>query len=81
MAAGDPGNNKEEDVAGKKEFLIKINLDFCKACGLCYSYCPTKAIGPDKEFRASVVDADKCIGCLQCENYCPDFAIEIEEIK
>jgi len=68
-------------VAGKKEFLIKINLDFCKACGLCYSYCPTKAIGPDHEFRASVKDVAKCIGCLQCENYCPDFAIEIEEKK
>jgi len=68
-------------LAEKREFAIKLRLEFCKACGLCYSYCPTKALGPDKELRVTVKDESKCIGCLQCENYCPDFVIEIEEKK
>ena len=66
---------------GKKSFKININLDLCKACALCYSYCPTKAIGPDKDMFVEIKDESKCIGCLICENTCPDFAISIEEKK
>jgi len=67
-------------VANGKSYKINIKLDYCKACHLCYSQCPTNAITANpKNMKVQINDEDSCIGCLICENICPDFAIEIEE--
>lgn len=63
----------------KKKFEQIIFLDWCKACGICIAFCPTRVYGPGEDMKPVILDADACIGCLFCELHCPDFAISIEE--
>ncbi|KLO22334.1 MULTISPECIES: 4Fe-4S dicluster domain-containing protein [unclassified Marinitoga] len=63
----------------KKSYKIEINYYFCKNCGICYSVCPTKALGSAELGKPIVSDAEKCIGCLMCERLCPDIAINVVE--
>jgi len=62
----------------KKEFYVKINLEFCKKCGICSWICPVGAITVD-ESNVPIAEDRKCIGCRQCETHCPDFAIDVIE--
>ncbi|MDH5266063.1 MAG: 4Fe-4S binding protein [Candidatus Bathyarchaeota archaeon] len=63
---------------------IYINEEFCKGCGFCVHFCPTKVLVmsnklcPKGNFVAVVKDPDKCTACRLCELVCPDFAISIE---
>ena len=63
---------------------IYINEEFCKGCGFCVHFCPTKVLamsdelGPKGYFVAVVKDPDKCTACRLCELVCPDFAISME---
>lgn len=54
-----------------------VNLQRCKACGLCALVCPKKnfELG-DKGLKVLTRD---CIGCNQCVLHCPDMVIEIKE--
>jgi|UniRef100_A0A7V3RDW9 2-oxoglutarate ferredoxin oxidoreductase subunit delta len=61
----------------KNLFDVNIDLQLCKACGICYWVCPTHAIVKGEFEVPKIADADKCIGCMQCANLCPDFAIDI----
>ncbi|MZP30178.1 4Fe-4S dicluster domain-containing protein [Heliobacterium undosum] len=56
---------------------VQINLAWCKACGICYALCPTKALGADELGKATLVQPKKCTKCKICENHCPDFAISV----
>jgi len=64
-------------------FILKINPQRCKACGLCMHFCPAGGLGHAAEFNAAGYhpaeqqDATKCTGCRQCVLMCPDVAIEI----
>ena len=64
----------------KKKYAINHNHELCKACGLCYAFCPKKVIEPDILGRAQFVRPDDCIGCMRCVWYCPDFANWVEEV-
>ena len=70
-------------MTGEKK--ARVLEDKCKACGLCISVCPQKAIDYDsKKFNGkgvhpALVDGKKCIGCAQCFLICPEVAIEIVE--
>lgn len=63
----------------------RVIEDKCKACGLCISVCPQKAVSyNEKNFNVKGVhpvkiDKEKCLGCRQCALMCPDIAIEIIE--
>lgn len=57
-------------------YEVRVNLEWCKACGLCSWICPTKAITSD-QMGKPVVDTLKCVGCLSCEKICPEFAIDV----
>jgi len=68
-----------------KKITARVLAERCKACGLCISVCPQKAISynqkkfNDKGVKPAVVDKEKCIGCGQCYLICPDIAIEMVE--
>lgn len=51
--------------------------NICKACGICVSNCPPKAL----VLKADVphVDLDKCIRCFCCQELCPQKAVKIKK--
>ena len=56
---------------------IKVNRDWCKGCGICVKFCPTKVLELDERDKATVVRPEDCICCGMCELRCPDLAIEV----
>ncbi|MCL2678180.1 MAG: 4Fe-4S binding protein [Clostridiales bacterium] len=62
-------------------FIVKVNLNTCKACGICVALCPKGVYAENAAKKAIAVKTEACIGCLLCENHCPDFAIEVEALK
>lgn len=64
-------------MAKKKLKEFKIDKNWCKGCGICVSYCPTKVLELDREEKAKAVRPEDCICCRMCELRCPDIAIEI----
>jgi len=65
----------------KKQFDQFIFQDWCKACGICASFCPKQVIKLDKSGNPFINKPDDCIGCRFCELHCPDFAITIKDRK
>jgi len=62
---------------------ITINLDKCKGCLLCMSFCPKGLISVDKGLNRRGVKPVKfkqgsaCLGCALCAIICPDCCIEV----
>ncbi|MBN1256250.1 MAG: 4Fe-4S binding protein [Planctomycetes bacterium] len=76
--------SENKEVAKKKknrDFKINIYRAWCKNCGICTAFCPTKAIVSDETGRPEIADASKCIGCFQCFQRCPDFCIAVFEVE
>lgn len=63
-------------VRGRR-FVVTVNRDWCKGCGICVAFCPTKVLGMDGDEKAVVLRGEDCTGCRLCEIRCPDFAIEV----
>ncbi|WP_045215469.1 4Fe-4S dicluster domain-containing protein [Desulfonatronovibrio magnus] len=61
----------------KGESRVKIYLDWCKGCGICAAFCPTKTLKISPKGKAEVVNEEECINCGFCEVHCPDFAIMV----
>ena len=64
--------------------LASVDKDRCKACGLCVSICPKKAISIDNAMitrygSGSAVISDESIGCGSCFVVCPDIAITVRK--
>ncbi len=55
---------------------IVVDYDVCSKCGLCYKYCPTKALYDRGDGAPSPV-VHKCIACLGCMALCSDDAIRL----
>ena len=66
--------------ARKKKATPKVYIykAWCKACGICTSFCPTGALSRDEAGYPYVKDPEKCLNCGWCEIRCPDFAITVE---
>ncbi len=64
-------------------FILKIDPERCKACGLCMHFCPVGGLEYSEEFNsagyhpARQTNPEKCTGCRQCIIMCPDVAIEM----
>ncbi|MGA6927207.1 MAG: ferredoxin family protein [Desulfosarcina sp.] len=56
----------------------RINRDWCKGCGICVAFCPTRVLELDDQEKAVAVRLEDCIACRMCEWRCPDLAIEVE---
>ncbi len=64
-------------MARQKLKEILINRDWCKGCGICVHFCPTKVLELDAMEKSIVVRPEDCICCKMCELRCPDLAIEV----
>ena len=60
---------------------VVINVELCKGCGFCISFCPSAVLEFSNKFNSKgyhsphAVNPDACTGCDLCGMYCPDFAI------
>lgn len=67
-------------------FVVTIERDMCKGCGLCIEFCPRELITLAEELSKRGVqpatftgDPERCTGCGNCAAMCAEAAIEIEE--
>ena len=67
------------EKVGRKLFVQKIFVDWCKACGICVAFCPAAVFEKDENNMPVIRDPDACTGCRFCEFHCPDFALSIHE--
>ncbi len=65
-------------------FILSVNPETCKACGLCVKRCPMEALSlqesskaKNKKGKASVLQADRCIGCGVCAYKCPTRSLTL----
>ena len=63
----------------KKHIRHLIDTDWCKGCGICIHFCPTRVLEFDRQGKACAVRPEECIACMLCELRCPDLAIQIVE--
>ena len=56
---------------------VQLDLELCKACGVCIELCPDKVFDRDKLGYPMIARPEECSQCLLCELHCPDFAIEV----
>jgi len=68
------------------KFLVKIDQERCKGCGLCVEFCPLGLIGLGKSpntaghYPARFKDDEgKCKACGICYTVCPEPAIEVSK--
>lgn len=68
----------------KGQGVVVINKAWCKGCGYCVQYCPTKVLEISKDYNQKgyhppvVASADDCRNCKYCEIVCPEFAIFVK---
>ncbi|HUK76900.1 MAG TPA: ferredoxin family protein [Thermoleophilia bacterium] len=60
---------------------VVVELNLCKACGICADLCPRDVFDRDGMGRPVVARLAECTSCAFCERHCPDFAIEIVRSK
>src|SRR5512137_1763485 len=56
---------------------VQLDLELCKACGVCIELCPEEVFDRDKLGYPVLARPEACSRCLLCELHCPDFAIEV----
>ncbi|NOY89519.1 MAG: 4Fe-4S dicluster domain-containing protein [FCB group bacterium] len=54
---------------------LEINLEWCKACGLCITLCPKQVFETDRNAKPVQARPENCTQCTICWVHCPDFAI------
>jgi 2-oxoglutarate ferredoxin oxidoreductase subunit delta len=57
---------------------LHIRQDWCKGCGICVHFCPTKVLELDDKDKSFAARPQDCICCKLCELRCPDLAIDVE---
>jgi MinD superfamily P-loop ATPase len=60
----------------QREFVIKLNPDYCGRCTICSSVCPFETISKDPKTNEIILDIEKCQVCGVCYSSCPAGAIE-----
>ena len=70
-------------------FIVKVDRERCKSCGLCIDVCPEKVFRQSRNFNKMgyhYVESEgegknSCSGCQRCVIMCPDVAISIYRKK
>ncbi|HHW61955.1 MAG TPA: 4Fe-4S dicluster domain-containing protein [Syntrophomonadaceae bacterium] len=64
---------------------VHLEIDRCKACQLCITFCSRNVLGLDEHTINSLgyhpvtaVNPEECNGCAVCAMMCPDLVIEVE---
>ena len=63
--------------ASKKQAIIRVNLEWCKGCEICVTFCPKNVLEMEGG-KVKVARVEDCTKCMLCELRCPDFAITVE---
>lgn len=71
---------RAEKKTSRRRGQVTIFENWCKGCGLCIAFCPTKALAANGEGRPVVAYPERCTACHWCDTHCPDFAIVVEEL-
>jgi len=66
-------------VSDQKQLTLK--REWCKGCGICVAFCPTKVLIMDTDYKCTIDNIDACIKCGLCELRCPDYAIYLKEAE
>ena len=73
--------SKEKEKPKTPKGKVFLTKEWCKGCGFCIEFCPTKVLVTSEEFNYKgyhpplVKYPEKCTGCDLCGMYCPDFCI------
>lgn len=72
--------NLEQVMSVKRKGKSKVTIfhDWCKGCGICVAFCPSKVMVIGDQGKAVVVQEEECVYCGFCELHCPDFAIMVK---
>ncbi len=67
----------ENTKSKKAGYLVQVNSENCKACGLCIANCPRGALTRGTRlnsmgYEATVAASDRCVGCGICFYSCPE---------
>jgi len=65
----------------KGKSTVTVYPDWCKGCGICVEFCPSKVFEMSDQGKSVVVREKDCIRCGFCELHCPDFAIVVRDKK
>ncbi len=66
---------EEKECGDYKKSPVFIYYEWCKKCGICVAFCPTKCLGRKADGAPFVEFPEKCVHCETCDRLCPDFAI------
>jgi 2-oxoglutarate ferredoxin oxidoreductase subunit delta len=64
---------------------LYVEDKYCKGCGICVEFCPTKILRTSKKmnsrgyFPPESQNMEKCKKCHLCSLLCPDFAIVVSD--
>ncbi len=62
-----------------KSWDVRVDLEKCKACGLCYRLCPTGALEKGKGGKPAFSKPAQCSGCGMCVRRCPEIGMTLAE--
>ena len=75
---GDSAAKPRTELGEPVRAPVKLFNSWCKGCGICVAFCPTKALGLSP-ITGKCIDVfpEACTKCGLCELRCPDFAITV----